>query len=68
MAGPGRDVQKMLRVLTRDHGCEAIRGKGGHWKVTLPGRPPVFLANSPSCPHAIQNMKHDVRAKLGINL
>lgn len=68
MASRMREVTAMVKVLVADHGCTAKRTKTNHWRITLPGRPPVTMASTPSDHHAIKNARADVRRYLGINL
>lgn len=64
-----RDVRDIVRALEADHGCTAVISKGSsHWKVTMPGKPPVFMSHSPSDHRAIRNIKRDIRNVLGIDL
>lgn len=68
MAGQAKDVSRMLKTLVADHGCTVRTLGSGHYRVTLPGRPAVTVAKTPSDRHALANIKGYVRRNLGISL
>lgn len=68
MASLRRDVESLVSVLCRDHGCSAKLTGKGHWRVTRQGHAPVTLSRTPSDQRALRNMRRDVRVYLGVTL
>lgn len=68
MASTTREVRAILKALMDDHGCECVKQKSGHWKVSRAGFPPIIMSHSPSDHRAVRNMKADVRRLWGITL
>lgn len=57
-----------MKTLERDHGCEVIKNKSSHWKVTRLGCQPVFVSCSPRGPRGLKNAIGDLRRELGIKI
>lgn len=68
MASLRRDVETIVRRLVAEHGCEAKLTRGGHWRVSRPGRQSITIARTPSDQRAIRNVRQDVRRYLGVDL
>lgn len=68
MASLKADVERIVRLLERDHGCEVKLTNRGHWRVTRPGYQPVTMSRTPSDQRVIKNIRGDVAKYLGVQL
>ena len=66
-SGAHKDVRQLLKAAEA-RGCEVSRTKGGHWRISRPGCPPVTLSNTPSDARAMRNALADLKRNLGVNL
>lgn len=67
-ASLAREVARLMKTLERDHGCEVVKNKSSHWKVTRLGCQPVFVSCSPRGPRGLKNAIGDLRRELGIKI
>lgn len=68
MASLKRDVQSLVDLLCRDHGCEARLTGSSHWWVTKPDCQPVSISRTPSDHRVLKNIKGDIRRNFGVDL
>jgi len=66
MPKDNKDLRKLLR-FAQEHGCEVEMGRGGHWKLRRGGRM-ITVSASASCPHALANVKADMRRYLNMQV
>ena len=68
MASQASEVRGLLSELQR-LGCEVVRSKDGHYKVTRPGyRGTVVVSHSPSDRRAWRNTLGYLRRTLGVTI
>lgn len=61
-----KELHDLLRAAERA-GCTAELAKAGHWKVTVPGRGPVFCSATPRSGKAVTATRVRLRA-MGVPL
>lgn len=59
-----KELACLVRALIRDHGATAETTGGNHIRITIPGCPALFVANTPSDWRSIANFRARVRRAL----
>ena len=52
-----KEYRKQLAALAARHDYEITRTKGGHLKLSKPGRPPIHAPSSASDPRSLKNVR-----------
>lgn len=70
MGSTSRDIRAILKRLDKaGKGCQITPpGRGGHWKVVRPGYGVVTISQTPSDPHALKNIRADIRRYLKVDV
>lgn len=67
-SGLRKDLDKLVKRLERDFGCEVRRTGKHHYRVTRPGVASITMTCTPSDRMVMRRIARDCRVYLGIDL
>ena len=64
MASSNRRADRLVRRLAQKYGFEVGKTHGGHYRLSAPGRTPVFTSGTPSCRRFGKNLEAELRRSI----